>query len=400
MLPGHVPDLTQAPSVVSPSSQKLLLKKREDEHQKWQEYQAALQDRKKIVDQQKQQEYQAASYIRKAIDRLKSAQPEDIDLLRGEFELAMTEQYIKLGSMSEKIQQEADTALNAALTRCEEMQGQQDEEYNKQMEEEAILLDHQEQADKMTVEAEQLLIDAETKVLFAEESATQMDAAAAEGFDELILKGAQATEELINAAKLSLNEAYTSLNMSWDDLGFKPAILSKMRQEFRQMLLKTTECRKKLMRIGVLARTAKAKAQDKESKAKAEETKRTQQQAAFDKYDKDCNGRLSREDVVAFAKAEYYFDLEGESLEKVFSKVSPKGQGVIFESFPKLRLEVAMARSAAKERERRAKAAPQVKAEVVPEAPGEEDEGAKRKREGEPDESASKKSRALDESEG
>merc|ERR1712157_355216 len=120
-----------------------------------------------------------------------------------------------------------------------------------------------------------------------------------------------------------------------------------------------TECKRKLTRLTATTKQTK----DRESRKAAELAKKREQKDTFDKYDSDMDGRLSVEDVAAFAKAEYFFDLDEAQLDKVFAKLSPEGAevGIAFEAFQRLRSMVAIERSVAKEREKRAQAEPDAK---------------------------------------
>merc|ERR550514_1225733 len=111
---------------------------------------------------------------------------------------------------------------------------------------------------------------------------------------------------------------------------------------------KMVEVRRTLDRLKEQNKSTRDRLQRKMSALRKEK----EQKEAFAKHDSDGDGKLSREEIVAFAKGEYGFDCPPEVVDKAISTLGQDG-GISFEKFPRLRSIVAIAKSEVKAREKK-----------------------------------------------
>merc|ERR1711966_298987 len=103
--------------------------------------------------------------------------------------------------------------------------------------------------------------------------------------------------------------------------------------------------------ISKCAQQKKLRTKKMEAKTKYEAT-----QTSFKKADTDKDGKLSRKEIIAFAKNEYKFTPPAETLDSIIKHLVPEGsKGVDKDNFFKLKVAVGIAREVALDAKRKEK---------------------------------------------
>lgn len=323
--------------------------KRQAKEEEMQARKAELQ-RKREEENVRRQEHAAAIVVRKVIQRIRVVQPESFDALRTELETTLSEQLEKMGSLAEKIQQEAEKELMEAQTRMDSIHEKRAAEEKRKLEMEAKKQLDQERCDKLIKDTEVLVADAEAKLEYATKASADLEEASTGDDHEAVVKAALSSEELVKVAQTAVNDASKGLTVNWTELSLPRDLLAKAKAEFKTMSTTIAECRQKLFKFTKLATDVKAR-EDRRARALKFEH---DQKELFGKFDSCGAGMLNREDIKLFAKETYDFDLPDEPLERIHAKLKADKGGVPYESFRRMRAKVAIERSVFRAREQRA----------------------------------------------
>merc|ERR1711904_760624 len=104
-------------------------------------------------EEKKRKEQAAALVVRKVIQRLRIATPENFEDLRAELETAQAENLDKMGPQGEKVQMEADKALQQAQQRVTATIEKREQEKREKEEEEKKRKEEEEAIEKMVAES-------------------------------------------------------------------------------------------------------------------------------------------------------------------------------------------------------------------------------------------------------
>jgi len=325
------------------------LKRRQREDEERARKEAEMKKRRE-EEEVRRQEHAAALNVRKVIQRVRVATPENYDELRAELEEAQAANLEALGMQAQKVSQEAQETLKQAQKRIDEINEQRAEDERRRVEEERKAKEEAENVAKLLKEVAAEVVAAEDKVAQAQEASKVISEGENET-PEAMAEAATATEKVLEASRTSLEESLKVLDDKWKEMGDGDAA-RKVRREMDELNGKLLGGRRQLERLAQTVSAARDKAKRKAAALKKDRERRD----AFDKHDSDKDGQLNRSEVVAFSKAEFQgFDLPEPVLNKIMQILQP----ITFEKFHAMHLKVAIARSEAQARAKRAEEAEQ-----------------------------------------
>lgn len=299
--------------------------------------------KKREEEEVRRREQAAVLAVRKVIQRVRIANPETYDQLRVELEEAQAKHLEAMGAQADKVSQEAQQTLEQTQRRIEEIQKKHEEDERKKQEDERRKKEEAEKVDKLKEAIAQEVKDAEAKIDSVEADSSSFDKP--ELSPEEMIAGASKVGEAIAETCKVLEGIAKSMQDKWTEMGDNEAAW-QVKREVQDMIRKVTDGKRKLETVGASAEWAKAKAGRKAAALRKEQERRD----AFSSFDSDKDGKLSRAEVAAFAKAEFDFELSTEVLDKIMHSLEP----LEFAKFRPLFQKVAIARSEAKAREERA----------------------------------------------
>mmetsp|Transcript_87148 Transcript_87148/g.255076 ORF Transcript_87148/g.255076 Transcript_87148/m.255076 type:complete len:878 (+) Transcript_87148:90-2723(+) len=296
----------------------------------------------------RRKEHAAALAVRKVIQRVRVATPETYDNLRAELEEAQAKHLEELGSQAQKVTQEAQETLQQAQKRIDEINEKRAEDERRRLEEERRAKEEAEKVERIMKEVTAEVKEAEEKVTEAQEAAKSIT----EGEDstpEAMVEAASSTEKVVEASKAALDKHIQSLDDKWRDMGNGDAA-RRVRREMDDLHRQLQDGKRQLERLATTVSTTRDKATRKAAALKKERERRS----SFEKHDSDQDGKLSRQEVLSFSKAEF----EGfEPAEVVLDKIMRILEPITFEKFHAMHLKVAIAQSEVKARQKRAEEA-------------------------------------------
>jgi len=296
----------------------------------------------------RRKEQAAALAVRKVIQRVRVATPETYDNLRAELEEAQASHLEALGSQAQKVTQEAQETLQQAQKRIDEINEKRAEDERRRQEEERRAKEEAEKVERLMKEATAEVKGADEKLAEAQEASKAMTAGEAMT-PEAVIEAADSTEKAAQASKAALDVHIKALDEKWSDMG-KGDAARRVRQEMDDFYKKLQDGRRQLERLLHTVGTSREKAKRKGAALKKERDRKVD----FERRDADQDGKLSRAEVLAFAKAEFDgFEPPDHVLDKIMRVLEP----ITFEKFHAMHLKVAVAKSEAKARQRRAEEA-------------------------------------------
>jgi len=318
-------------------------KRRQKEREEEQARKAEELRRKREEEEVRRKEQAAALAVRKVIQRVRIANPETYDSLRAELEAAQEKHLEAMGSQADKVTQEAQQTLEQTQKRIDDINRKREEEEQQKIEEERR---RKEEIDK--VEGLVKAMIEEVKEVEAKVEEVKSKGAGFEGKDlapDDIIKAANEAQEVGETARSILARISESLADKQSDMGNSDAAW-KAKREIADMHSKVASGRREIDTVVAAAGWAKQKATRKATALQKEKERRD----VFSKHDSDNDGKLNRNEVAAFSKAEFDFEMSGEVLDKIMRKLEP----IAFEKLRPLFQKVAIARSEVKARAVRA----------------------------------------------
>jgi len=290
---------------------------------------------------------QATLSVLQVLQKLSSASPENFDVLKKELDKVLETDLPLCGAQQEILAAEAQRVVDYAQQYVAQVQEQRNAEI-KQKKEEA------EKQEKAEAIARDLLEQLEKLVVSAEEASEQVFASAA----PLLSGNKLGDDEVIQIAAIVHKQgrgAMAACSFCADFITTKRPII----QEADSIQAASTQAIAALLpRIkGATRRTAEAFQKGKENRTvvcrrTAAKRAASKNQVLFDKYDSDNDGLLSMEDLAAYAKSEFKFDMPEDNLKRIESQLFPFGsKGLGVESFRQLKTAVGIAQTEVKGKE-------------------------------------------------
>jgi len=323
-------------------------RRREEEHRRIEQERIAREEaeRRRVEDERRKQEQAAMLAIRKVIQRVRLATEENFASLKAELEQAMIRECANCGSSQARIREEAEQATTQAGERLRVAAEQRaEEERHKQRQEELVA--------GLLKELSSLVSSAEAKVETVKLKA-----------DPLLRNGGLPIDADIKSTCAAVSEARKQARASCkactDFLVSRKAQVEEARmipEETRQQLVPLQ--RRIHDAISLLAGRCQAAEQAGQRALRKQNAVKTweRRDLLFKRYDKDGDGRLNGEEIVAYAKGEYGFDVPKATVDKVLKLYGgPEGQGVPKDQLQRVRTAVGIAREEANSRLRREEA--------------------------------------------
>jgi len=303
--------------------------------------------RKRAEEEEKRREQAAALVVRKVIQRVRIATPDNFESLRIELEQVQQEQLEKMGSQALKVLQEAEKGIMQAQERVDEILEKRAAEDREKFEAEMKAKEEETNVEFLRQTASDEVAEAERKVT----EATELAEPVFHGIDALppesVPEAVKTVDEAVEAAQSELDKTSNSLVCKKESMGKSDLALQALRDDFRALFARLAKCR----RTCATLKEKSTKSKGKIDRAVTTVNKEKDQRSLFDQYDSDKDGKLDRDDIVTFTKAEYQFEVSEATIDKIFKAIA-SGAGVPYEQFRCLRSMVAIAKSESKAREK------------------------------------------------
>lgn len=303
-------------------------------------------ERRRRQDEGRRKEDAAVAFVRKVMQRLKSVTPESLADLCAELEDAQADKYEIMGVQADALALEVDEALQKASKRVEDIRRQRDEDKRHAEEERRKRQENAEQAAKLLQEARELVAGVESEVAKTREL-NECHPNAAEASPEAMNEAASAIERNVGRAHEASAAAAKDLCSKLAEIGAMGQA-QEAKQELAALSEKISAGERLLKTVSESAMVLRAKA----ARLVAALDKHAARQAEFERHDVDMDGKLSGEEVVAFAKSEYGFEVSEAELAKIMRVLEPVDR----DNFQRMRGMVASFRWEARARQRRAEA--------------------------------------------
>lgn len=313
---------------------------------------AAEEKRRREEEETRRREQAAALAVRKVIQRVRIATPETYDTLRSELEEAQQRNLEAMGSQADRVSQEAQQTLEQTQKRIDDVIRKREEDERRRVEEEQRKKEEAERVDRLLTEMKEEMAKLQARVTEGEEKGKEMQGLAADATSEDIISTAEAAQKLAEEIKEVLATANAMLAAKQEEMGSNDAAWG-VKREVNDLYHKVTTGKRSMDAVISSASWAKDKAVRKAAAlAKAEE-----QKAEFAKHDRDSDGKLSRAEVAAFAKAQFEFTLSDEALDKIMKSCEPVNVDKFRSVFQKVAIAKSevLARAVRAEEERRRK---------------------------------------------
>lgn len=286
----------------------------------------------------KRAEQTAAMSVRRVITKVRGATDENFDELKQELASVLASELENCGSIRDKVREEADTMVQQSAVRLEQAR-------LAKAEAERLRKEMQDKAEALIKEMGDLMAAAEESCQAVKEAGEPLSAEDATFED--VTCAASAVEEASETAKTKLKLCTDFIKDHGNEMTcIKVEGETDVKAEWTKLLGRTNDCAKDIDQTTKSAQANKVKA---EKKVEAK-TKLKARMSAFEKYDKDKDGRLSKVEVKNYAKGAFDFTIPAESLESIFSKLVEDGaKGVKKELFQRLKVAVGCARERAKD---------------------------------------------------
>jgi len=332
--------------------QEEIKKKQEQREQEAMARQAEL--KKKREDEEgKRKEQAAALAVRKAIQKVRTANPDNYDELRAQLEEAQANNLEAMGSQAEKVSAEAEQALEAAQKRIDDINEKKVNEEKRKVELEQKRKEDVEKIEQFVADSKSETAALQDKVKEAEESAKSLEDAESESSPDKMFAAAEATEKSIESTIEEAQKTRKSIIEKQKEFGDNEAI-RKVRRDIVEMTTKLAQGVRSLEKLSAVVKTAREKAAGRASAFEKLQSRKTE----FAKYDRDKDGKLNRKEVEAYCKAVLEYVLPSDAMDSIVKKLEP----LTYDKFRSLHQKSFIAKSEILAREARAEEEAKLKA--------------------------------------
>lgn len=322
--------------------------------QKQQAEQRAAEQAKKAAEMEaKKAEQQAVLAIRRAMQTLRTGPPEKFDENKAKLEEVVANETDKTGSQKERMKTEVEAAVKETVEKNEkqaEMKRKQEEDREK---ENARRKEMKEKATGLMEELDKLIEKAEgtskkvAEVLEPLSSDKDMKIAEIDKCADTVEEAAKTAETDLEACSAFLRENQNSIKGVPQIQGEEPHTLGA---DLQKLTSRIAEAKK-------LVTTSKGKCNtEKTTRVKKVNAKQKFEEGlkSFKKADTDKDGKLSRKEVTAWAKATHKFAVPADTLDTIQRVLVKDGaKGVDQAEFFKMQVLVGVAREAELDKKRR-----------------------------------------------
>eukprot|EP00928_Gymnodinium_smaydae_P037894 TRINITY_DN2624_c0_g1_i2.p1 TRINITY_DN2624_c0_g1~~TRINITY_DN2624_c0_g1_i2.p1 ORF type:complete len:951 (-),score=200.78 TRINITY_DN2624_c0_g1_i2:171-2975(-) len=292
----------------------------------------------------RRREQNAAVAVRKVIQKVRIATPETYDTVVAELEAAQSANLENMGSLTEKVSQEAEKALQQAQQRIEDIQKKRAEDEIRAQEEERKRKEQEELVDKLMKEVREEVAAAEAKIEQAQEAAKSGEAPP-DATPEAILEASAKIEKVLNDTQEAADATSKSIAQKQEEMGDNDAS-RKVKNEVWDLQDKIKHGKRALSKLVHSLQATREKATRKAAALKHLEKRKLE----FDQHDSDKDGQLCSKEVLAFGQAVYDFVVPDDVLAKIMRVLEP----INADKYQRMRAMVAIARSEARARLARA----------------------------------------------
>jgi len=318
------------------------LRIKQEEQKKKQEEQKKKQAEELAV---KRKEQAAVAAIRQKLMKLKTASPDNFEAHLKEFEEVQAKEMANCGSQAATMQTEGEKGVEAARERLKQLE-------ERKIKNEALMKENEEKRKKAAAVAEERNGELEQLVGKAEAASTKLTEAVAKLTDDADItakKLAAATKAIETATEAAAEEVKGCAEF----LTAKTAELAPggivMAPEVRQSTQKLRSRLEEVKKANNMAAGKLRSGQQVAEKKIAAKLVTSKADALFTKYDKDKDGSLSKDELLAYASGEFKFTIPGDTAAAIVKNLSGGAKGVKKDLFQKLKVQVGIAREAAKD---------------------------------------------------
>mmetsp|Transcript_104529 Transcript_104529/g.185972 ORF Transcript_104529/g.185972 Transcript_104529/m.185972 type:complete len:1039 (+) Transcript_104529:66-3182(+) len=282
----------------------------------------------------------AANNVRKVLDRIRTATPDNMKELQAELDRAAAENFQAMGDLRNRVNEEMQNILTQVQNRiAEEIKQREEEEKRRKAEisrcqlllKEAVI--EVDAADAKVAEAQ-----ASSKEATSQGQNPEVEPSAA-------LEAVEAASKLLAVAKEHLERSEKTLKAKEELIGTGDGA-KHVKREVKELYDRIHGGDRAIK--GATGNLEETKSRGLRRAAAMKQSKEWKD--CFARLDADGDGRLNRTEVSAFGLAEFGFELPEEVLNKIMRVLEPIG----FDKFISLRQKVAIAKSEAESRKRRA----------------------------------------------
>lgn len=286
------------------------VKRREEESKKRVEELKA----KREAEESARKEHAAALAVRKAIQKVRTANPDNYDELRAQLEETQAKNLEAMGSQADKVSEEATKALEQAQKRIDELHAQKLEEEQKKLEQEKMKKEMEEKVAEFVKTSKEEATKMLEKVKETEELVAKLqggDSADSAEFLEALEKAEKQLEETREGTKSTRLKIMEKQKDVADAESFR-----KVKREVMELSTKLATAFRAMERSGQSLQQAK---QRQELRATALE-KMEERKKEFSSFDKDKDGKLNLKELKAYCKSKG-LDLAQEILDRIMSSL-------------------------------------------------------------------------------
>ncbi|CAE8607524.1 unnamed protein product, partial [Polarella glacialis] len=282
----------------------------------------------------------AANVVRKAITKLRSATPETFQQLKAELDKVCAQNFQAMGESRVRVNDELQLCVIQVQKRItDEIKEREEQERRKREEMQRV-----EQLVKVVAVDVQLTED---KVAEAQAAAkaTIEQGTSPEASPKAILEAVESSYKVAFQAKDQLERTNKLLAAKETEMGNGEGA-RHVKREVEELRSRLHGSQRALTRSSENLEETRGRGQRRATSLKQEQDF----QEGFTRHDADGDGRLDRGEVTSFSKAEFDYDLPEAVLNRIMRVLEPIG----FDKFVPLRQKVAIAKSEAEARARRA----------------------------------------------
>jgi len=304
---------------------------------------------KKSVEEIRRQEQKSTLAIRRVIQKVRLGTPDNFEELQKELKAVLDEELENTGSQKQRMMEESDKGLEQAKARIEAVNAARRAEQDRKDAEARAKLEAEAKARELVQELHGLVDQAEATANGLRELSEHLEADDLDSV-QAVESAARGVEEASLASKTKTKACTDFILQRGSEMKdftatSNPAQPSEQKLVLARLLQRINECSRTAEAATTSARGKKATAVRRA--AARQSLKETE--ALFEKYDRDCDGKLSRREVAGYAKGEFKFVVPQATLDFIWKyHVFSDAGGVTLEGFQDTRISIGIAR----ERER------------------------------------------------
>lgn len=284
------------------------VKRREEESKKRVEELKA----KREAEESARKEHAAALAVRKAIQKVRTANPDNYDELRAQLEETQAKNLEAMGTQADKVSEEATKALEQAQKRIDDLHAKKLEEEQKKLEQEKLKKEMEEKVAEFVKTSKEEATKMLEKVKETEELVVKLQS---DGNTSEFLEALEKAEKQLEETREGTKSTRLKIMEKQKDVADAESF-RKVKREVMELSTKLATAFRAMERLGQSLQQAK---QRQELKATALE-KLEERKKEFSSFDKDKDGKLNLKELKAYCKSKG-LDLAQEILDRIMSSL-------------------------------------------------------------------------------